>query len=136
VALPFAPGEEPEPASFAPVLFAVPERLIPLVEGPLPAAPGEEPEPASFGPVLFNVPDRLVPEVPEPPSAAMAVVLMRRVLAIARIAAFIEALLEFPPVWTGRNVKLLDAVPPPASGRHLSARGRTRGLQRRNNLLP
>jgi hypothetical protein len=67
--LPADPGEEPEPASFAPVLFAVPERLLSPVEGPLPAAPGEEPAPASLGPVLFRVPDFVVPD---PPSAAMA----------------------------------------------------------------
>lgn len=70
VPAPFDPGEEPEPASFAPLLFAVPERLPPPVVGPLPAAPGEAPEPASFGPVLLAVPDRLVPGEPDPPSAA------------------------------------------------------------------
>lgn len=67
---PFDRGEEPEPASFAPVLFPVPERLPPPVVGPLPAAPGEAPEPASFGPVLLAVPERLVPDAPDPPSAA------------------------------------------------------------------
>jgi hypothetical protein len=51
---------EPDPASFGPVLFVVPERLMEPVDGPLPAAPGVEPDPASFGPVLLAVPDRLV----------------------------------------------------------------------------
>ena len=62
LAPPFAPGVEPEPASLAPVLFIVPDRLVLPVEGPLPAAPGDEPEPASLAPVLSIVPDRVVPE--------------------------------------------------------------------------
>ncbi|WP_238179750.1 hypothetical protein [Methylobacterium dankookense] len=60
--LPFAPGAEPAPASLAPMLFIVPERLVLPVVGPLPAAPGDEPEPASFAPVLFMVPERVSPE--------------------------------------------------------------------------
>ena len=78
------PGFVPEPASFAPVLFMVPERLIPPVEGPLPDAPGEEPEPASFGPVLFAVPERLAP--PELPSAANAGLPRARMAAMASTA--------------------------------------------------
>ena len=71
VPLPAAPGVEPAPASLAPVLFDIPDRLVLPVVGPLPAEPGDDPEPASFAPVLFNVPERVVPEpVAEPPSAA------------------------------------------------------------------
>jgi hypothetical protein len=84
--LPAAPGEEPEPASFAPVVFEVPDRLLSPVDWPLPAAPGEEPAPASFGPVLFTVPDRLVPEVP--PSAARAAEPRMSVPAMASVMTF------------------------------------------------
>jgi hypothetical protein len=77
-------GFEPDPASLGPVLFVVPERLIPPVEGPLPAAPGDEPEPASFGPVLFAVPERLEP--PEPLSAARAGPPRTRMAVMASIA--------------------------------------------------
>jgi hypothetical protein len=73
----------------------VPDRLVPPIEGPLPAAPGEDPEPASLAPVLFIVPDRVVPE---PPSAAIAAEPRRSVLASASVMAFIEALLEVPPL--------------------------------------
>ena len=83
-------GFEPDPASLAPVLFMVPERLIPPVEGPLPAAPGDEPEPASFGPVLFAVPERLEPPVPL--SAANAVLPRARMAATASSGAFISVL--------------------------------------------
>ena len=84
-------GFGPDPASLAPVLFVVPERLIPPVEGPLPAAPGDEPEPASFGPVLFAVPERLEP--PTPLSAAKAVLPRARMAATTSSGAFISALL-------------------------------------------
>ena len=80
-------GFEPDPASLAPVLFVVPERLIPPVERPLPAAPGDEPEPASFGPVLFAVPERLEP--PAPLSAAKAVLPRARMAATTSSDAFI-----------------------------------------------
>jgi len=36
--LPAAPGEEPEPASFGPVLFMVPERVVPEPVAGLPSA--------------------------------------------------------------------------------------------------
>jgi hypothetical protein len=72
------PGFDPDPASFAPVLFVVPERLIPPADGPLPAAPGDEPEPASFAPVLFDVPERL-----DPLSAAKAGTARMRTVAMA-----------------------------------------------------
>ncbi|GJD59631.1 hypothetical protein [Methylobacterium dankookense] len=36
--LPAAPGDEPEPASFAPVLFMVPERVSPEPFAGLPSA--------------------------------------------------------------------------------------------------
>jgi hypothetical protein len=85
VPLPDAPGEAPEPASLAPVLFEVPERLLSPVVGPLPEAPGEEPAPASFAPVLFMVPDLVVPE---PPSAAMAADPRASVLARASARTF------------------------------------------------
>jgi hypothetical protein len=74
------PGFDPDPASFAPVLFIVPERLIPPVEGPLPDAPGEEPDPASLAPVLLDVPERL-----EPPSAAIAG--LARIRTVAMVSA-------------------------------------------------
>jgi hypothetical protein len=93
---PEAPGEEPEPASLAPVLFVVPERLLSPVEGPLPEAPGEDPAPASFGPVLFWVPDRLVPE---PPAAATATEPRMIVPATASVLKFIVSL----PVGGVRN---------------------------------
>ena len=83
-------GFEPDPASLAPVLFVVPERLIPPVEGPLPAAPGDEPEPASFGPVLFAVPERLEP--PAPLSVAKAVLPRARMAATTSSDAFISVL--------------------------------------------
>jgi hypothetical protein len=67
------------------VLFAVPERLLSPVEGPLPAAPGDDPAPASFGPVLFIVPDLVVPE---PPSAATATDPSAKVAAMASVMAF------------------------------------------------
>lgn len=72
VPAPFDPGDEPEPASLALVLFDVPERLLSPVVGPLPDAPGDDPEPASLGPVLFDVPELLVPDDPElvPPAKA------------------------------------------------------------------
>jgi hypothetical protein len=66
------------------VLFIVPERLMPPVEGPLPDAPGEEPDPASLAPVLFVVPERLEP--PEPLSAANAELPRARMAAMASIA--------------------------------------------------
>ena len=87
--MPDAPGEEPEPASLAPVLFVVPERLVLPVEGPLPAAPGEEPDPASLAPVLFEVPDRLVPE---PPAAATATEPRTIVPATRSVLTFIVSL--------------------------------------------
>jgi hypothetical protein len=77
-------GFDPDPASFAPVLFMVPERLIPPVVGPLPAAPGDDPAPASFGPVLFAVPERLEP--PELPSAAITGLLRARTAAMVSSA--------------------------------------------------
>jgi hypothetical protein len=57
--LPAAPGVDPAPASLAPVLLDVPDRLVLPVVGPLPDAPGDDPEPASLAPVLFIVPDRV-----------------------------------------------------------------------------
>ncbi len=90
--MPAAPGVDPEPASLAPVLLEVPERLLSPVEGPLPAAPGEEPAPASFGPVLFMVPDLVVPE---PPSAAIAPEDKARVVASASAMAFMAFSLMF-----------------------------------------
>ncbi len=66
--VPFEPGDEPEPASLAPVLFEVPDRLLSPVVGALPEAPGDEPEPASLAPVLFEVPELLVPDDPDPPA--------------------------------------------------------------------
>lgn len=96
--LPVDPGEEPEPASFAPVLFVVPERLLSPVEGPLPAAPGEEPAPASLGPVLFIVPDFVVPD---PPSAAMAAEPRTNVEARASAIAF----MVFLPAVGARHAK-------------------------------
>jgi hypothetical protein len=83
-------GFTPDPASLAPVLFVVPERLMPPVEGPLPAAPGDEPEPASFAPVLFAVPERLVGA--ELFSAASAVGPASSKLATASIITFITYL--------------------------------------------
>jgi hypothetical protein len=77
-----APGFDPEPASFAPVLFVVPDRLRLPEDGPLPAAPGLAPEPASFGPVLSAVPERLV----APLSAASAGVPAARNPAASRMS--------------------------------------------------
>lgn len=82
VPLPAAPGVDPAPASLAPVLLDVPDRLALPEVGPLPAAPGEEPEPASLAPVLFIVPERVCPE---PPSAAWAAAPRASVAAMARI---------------------------------------------------
>jgi hypothetical protein len=91
-----APGFDPDPASFAPVLFVVPDRLNPPVDGPLPAAPGDEPAPASFAPVLFEVPDRL--PLPELSSAARAAPPKTTMAATARSSAFMSALPMHPPV--------------------------------------
>jgi hypothetical protein len=87
---PPAGGLEPDPASFGPVLFVVPERLIEPVDGPLPAAPGVEPDPASLGPVLFAVPDRLV-ALPAF-SAAVAGIAAARRAAMARLVTFMADL--------------------------------------------
>lgn len=70
--VPLDPGDDPEPASFAPALFDVPDRLLPPVVGALPDDPGEEPEPASVAPVLFDVPELLVPDDPDPVPPARA----------------------------------------------------------------
>ncbi len=70
VPAPFDPGDDPEPASLAPVLFDVPERLLSPVVGALPEEPGDDPEPASLAPVLFEVPELLVPDDPDPPAKA------------------------------------------------------------------
>lgn len=80
--MPAAPGVDPAPASLAPVLLDVPDRLALPEVGPLPAAPGDEPEPASLAPVLFIVPERVCPE---PPSAAWAAAPRASVAAMARI---------------------------------------------------
>lgn len=69
---PFDPGDDPDPASLAPVLFVVPERLLSPVFGALPDAPGDDPDPASLAPVLFDVPELLVPDDPEPDPPAKA----------------------------------------------------------------
>lgn len=59
--MPREPGDEPDRASEALVLFGVTERLLSPADGALPDAPGVEPEPASFAPVALAVPELLAP---------------------------------------------------------------------------
>lgn len=79
--MPREPGDEPDPASEAPVLFDVPERLFSPADGALPDAPGVEPEPASFAPVALAVPELLAPtdsdQELERPAATCATVATR-----------------------------------------------------------
>ena len=102
--MPAAPGEEPEPASFGPVLFEVPERLVPVLPvEPGWGVPGEccPPDtPAAFEPAVLGV------FLDEPPSAAQAALPRRRVLAMASVTAFMRLSLSVHPMGEGNATPL------------------------------